>query len=266
MFAMFDCCCDEKIEEPEVLMCHAAFSSVSHGNELGKQHLGCDQPVDGPDMRHLQDASSIFSTHQGHKGSGGDACLVGRGSFNTPARHSRPVDPRRIDVVIPRQGRLGFAMEEKVGVGLVCTSIAEDGCMHSYNLSAPPGRSVEPHDIILYVNDMTTSVGIMSELLSTTAGVLRIGLLRPITFDAHLDKGSGGLGAEIAYQKEGRSIEIKGISEGAVARYNSTAPEDKVIRVGDWIQKVNGISDTAEGLVKLVSSTGSCTLTMIRRP
>eukprot|EP00928_Gymnodinium_smaydae_P047751 TRINITY_DN31896_c0_g1_i1.p1 TRINITY_DN31896_c0_g1~~TRINITY_DN31896_c0_g1_i1.p1 ORF type:complete len:251 (+),score=38.93 TRINITY_DN31896_c0_g1_i1:108-755(+) len=171
--------------------------------------------------------------------------------------------PHTFDVCLGKGGRLGLAMDVKE-TGLTVVRVNDGSLLSAYNDRAAPLNRVKPHDFIVDVNGERGIEDMMAEVKFGHSINLRI--VRPLTYEVKVSKGSLGLGVSFDYKPESTSIDVKTIAAGAIQDYNANVASGLQVVPGDFIISVNDVSDSAEKMIDTIRSNTELTLIFARPP
>lgn len=161
-----------------------------------------------------------------------------------------------------KDSAIGLELDTVGGVSGMVMSIM-DGCIRTYNASAPAGNQVQPGDFIMGVNGSTGNTSTMARLASDNLK-LEMQFRRPAEYTVTLEKSAkSSLGLELEYTGIGKSLLISQIAEGLAMEWNRTHSEGKVLET-DRIVAVNGFRGEASKLLDMCSKAGKLELRILR--
>lgn len=168
------------------------------------------------------------------------------------------------DIDVPPDGRKAFEFEVQIcekhgslGLALDATQsgfhvldVLPFGALSAYNRTAEAKKAVRVDDFIVSSNGVRDARQMATTFAQSDA--LKLRLVRPAYVTVQIPAGQKGLGMRLGNTEDiSRFLGIQDIRTGGVNDYNSTAPEELQVRVGDFIAEVNGTTKLSDMLTQI---------------
>lgn len=165
---------------------------------------------------------------------------------------------------------VGLQLDLTDGKGLVVV-LVEDGIAQDYNSVADDRYQIQPFDRIIKANGQQGDAqALLDEVRSASS--LNLVLERPHAFHVNCRKNGPTLGLEVTFSAEATTLLVVRTNSakvgeeevGDVCEVDNNMAETKLIRPGDRIFEVNGVSGPAECLFELIKAHSKLKMLLLR--
>lgn len=204
-----------------------------------------------------------------------------------PAKKEEPPSPEPVEEAAPEEekpvvktfecalrkgppGKLGM----RVDLWSFCIQVV--GLEDDNNSAVKSHNSASSEDKQVLVNDFITRVNGISEpekmtmKLAMSQEEVTLQIAKPTRFRVIVSKDSDGkdsLGLRLIYQKlSSTCIHVVEVLPGMVQRYNEGAVEDARVRGNDFIEAVNGVSESAAKMLEELKKAKTLEMVFLRLP
>lgn len=153
-----------------------------------------------------------------------------------------------------------FAQDTPIGLYLdisdgrmlhVCGMRLGSNPAQAYNASVPDHLQIKSGDFVSKVNGASGDAKQLVEALTTNTS-LELQVHRPALYTVKVNKKANGMGLDVNYAMQGKSLVVEGLHEGAIKTWNDQNPHNAISK-GDRIVAVDGVEGTAWDLLAKLS-------------